>query len=113
MKVGARAAAATIYGLLAILAFGVFAVLVVVPPRPSWSLIAATPGAALLTGSLLTLGLVSAAVAFFLWRRIQVPVIALRALMLSLPILAIGWNVVAALFWVLPIFFAWRRQGTV
>jgi hypothetical protein len=112
MKAGARAAATTIYSLLAVLAFGVLAVLLVPPPTPSWSLIASTPDAALLMGSLLALGLVSAALAFVLWRRVQLPVIAVRALMLSLPVVAIGWNVVAPLFWVLPIFFAWHMENT-
>jgi len=66
----------------------------------------------MLTGSLLALGLVSVALAFLLWRRIPVPVLALRLLMLSLPIVAFGWNVIAALFWALPIIFAWRTKDT-
>src|SRR5262245_62169914 len=111
MKTSARATAAAIYGLLALLAFGVLGILLTPPPPLSASLVATTPGLGALIGTLLTLGAISAALAVVLWRRVRVPTVTLRILMLSLPVLAVGWNFVVPLFWVVPVFFAWRSQG--
>jgi hypothetical protein len=108
MKTTARATAAAIYALLGLLAFGVLAILLTPPPLPSWSLIMSTPGAALTMGSLLSLGIVSAALAAVLWRGVQLPTLVLGILALSLPVLAIGWNLIAPLFWFAPLFFVWR-----
>jgi len=110
MKTGARAIAAILYALLGLLALGALAILLVPAPR-SWSVIVSTPGAALTMGVLLSLGVVSAVLAFVLWRAGRLPVVALRILALSLPVVAVGWNFVAPLFWVVPLLFVWRADA--
>ncbi len=108
MKATARGTAAVLYALLSVLALGVLAILFL--PPPSLSLIAQTPGAALTLGTLLSLGLVSAALGALLWRAAQLPVLALRILALSLPVVAIGWNLVAPVLWMVPLLFVWRAS---
>jgi hypothetical protein len=105
MKATARA---TLYALLAIFALGVLAILLL--PPPSLATITETPGAALTMGALLSLAIASAALAAVLWRAIPFPTVALRILALSLPVVAVAWNFVAAMFWVAPLFLVWRAR---
>src|SRR5882724_2961577 len=111
MKTTARATAAILYASLGLLALGVLAILLAPPPSPSWSLITSTPGAVLTMGTLLSLGVVSAALAALLWSGVRIPLLALRILALSLPVAAVGWNFIAPLFWVVPLFFVWRARA--
>jgi hypothetical protein len=106
MNATARATAAALYALLAVLALGVLAILLV--PLPPLSVVAQTPGAALTMGALLSLFIASATLGIVLWRGIRFPVVALRTLALSLPVVAIAWNFFAPMFWVVPLFFIWR-----
>jgi hypothetical protein len=61
-------------------------------------------------GALLSLFIASGTLGIVLWRGIRFPVVALRTLALSLPVVAIAWNVVAPMFWVVPLFFIWRAR---
>jgi hypothetical protein len=111
MKVTDRTAAITLYLLLALFALGALALFLTAPPEKSWSLITATPGATLLVSTLSALGVVSFGIAALLLRRPPRSALALKILALSLPVVAFGWNLVAPVFWLLPVFFVWRSAS--
>jgi hypothetical protein len=112
MRAGYGTTAAALYALLALLALGALLLFLMPPPQVSWSLITSTPGLALLVGTVSSLGIVSAALAAALLRPMKFSATALRTLALALPAVALGWNVLAPLFWLVPVFFVWRATAT-
>lgn len=110
MPATAQATAAALYALLAVLAIAVLAILLT--PVPSWTALSSTPGAALTTGALISLAVVSATLGIILWRGIRVPVAVVTTLALSLPVIAVAWNLIAPLLWAAPLFFVWKSSKT-
>ena len=108
-----RLAAAVLYAMLTVLAFGVFSIFLSPFSATSWSTIVTVQGALSLVAILASLGVLSFVVASILVRqrsspnRLSVLVLAIAGF---LPILAFGWSVIAALIWLLPLFFAWRAS---
>ena len=114
MKIANPMAAGILYLMLAAFALAVLALFLPPSRSLSWSLLASTPEALVLAVTLVVLALISVALgSVFLWRRprTSVEVRAVRTAAVALPIIALGWNVLAPLFWLLPLVFAWRAAG--
>jgi len=109
-----RVTAGILYLLLAAFALAVLIIMLMPPPPVSWALLVSVPEMLFLLVTLASLTLLSVAMALvFLRRRPQVYLRGrtLRVLVLALPILALSWNWVASVFWLLPVLFAWRAAG--
>ena len=107
-----RVTVAVLYVMLGGFAFAVLGLLV---PWPfSWAVLSAVPGAKAFLIVLSCLGLGSIGLAlFFLVRRHptgKLPRLPLMAAGVALPVLALGWNFLAPLFWIPPLFFVWRAS---
>lgn len=104
-------AAGILYLILAGFALAVLMILLLTPPRKSWDILVSVPEALFLLITLASLALGSVATALIFFRRrpqVHLRGRVLKALVLALPILALSWGPVASVFWLLPVFFAWR-----
>jgi hypothetical protein len=92
-----------------------FAALGLLLPWPfSWDALSAVPGAKAFVIVLSCLGVVSIGLALiFLVRRhptAKLPLLPLIVAGVALPVVALGWNFLAPLFWIPPLFFVWRAS---
>jgi hypothetical protein len=108
MRMKKRTIAAMLYAVLGFLAFAVLAIFVA--PEAPLPVVASNAGAMLLIGVLASLGAGSVAMIGLLLRGAALPVLVIRLVAVSLPIVAVGWNVVASVFWLLPLYFVWRSE---
>ena len=114
MKTANEVTAGVLYLMLAAFALAVLGLLLSPPPPFSWSLLVSTPDALVLSVTLVSLALISRALATILlwWRpKTSLGVRTLKITALALPIIAFGWNVLAPLFWLVPLAFTWRVAG--
>jgi len=91
----------------------VLAMFLMPPPTPSWSLLTSVPGVPLLIAVVASLGVISLCMsALFFWPRSRLKALdrSLKIVAYALPVLALGWNLLAPVFWLLPVFFVWRAQ---
>ena len=108
-----RVTAGILYLMLA--AFALAVLIIMLMPPLSWALLVSVPEMLFLLVTLASLTLLSVAMALVFLRR--TPQVYLRGrplkvLVLALPILALSWNWVASVFWLLPVLFAWRAAGS-
>ena len=111
-----RLVAATLYAMLTVLAVGGLFILLSPLSGMSWSTIVAVQGAMMLVTILASLGVLSFALAIVLLRQRSLPHrvgVLLQAIAGALPILAFGWNVMAAVIWLVPLLFIWRASRAV
>ena len=97
--------------MLALFAVAILIIMLLPPPPVSWTLLVSVPEMLFLLVTLASLAAVSLGVALVFLRRGRQAYLrgpALKILVLALPVLALSWNLVAPLFWLLPAFFAWR-----
>ena len=114
MQVPDRVGAGIIYLMLATFALAVITILVLPPPPFSWDVLVSVPKMLFLLVTLASLTLISAAMALLFFRGEPKGFLRgrkLQALILVLPILALSWGPEAFVYWLLPVFFAWRAAG--
>jgi hypothetical protein len=94
--------------------FALAALGLLLPSPFSWDALSAVPGAKAFFIVLSCLGVVSIGLALiFLVRRdptAKLPHLPLIVVGVALPVLALGWNFLAPLFWIPPLFFVWRAS---
>jgi hypothetical protein len=109
-----RVTAGVLYLILAGFALAVLMILLLTPPPKSWEILVSVPEALFLLVTLASLALGSVAMALIFFRRrpqVYLRGRVLKALVLALPILALSWAPAASVFWLLPVFFAWRAAN--
>jgi hypothetical protein len=94
--------------------FALAALALFVPWPFSWEVLSSVPDAKVLAAVLSGLGVASVALALvFLTRRhpiSKLPNWPSLTVGVALPLLALGWNYLAPLFWILPLIFVWRAS---
>jgi hypothetical protein len=108
-------AAGILYMMLAMFALAVLVIMLMPPPPLSWALLVSVPEMLFLVTTLASLTLVSVAMALVFFRRKPQAYLngrPLQVIVLALPLLALSWNWIASLFWILPVFFALRAASS-
>ena len=106
-----RFAAVILYAMLGGFALIVLAFFVPSPTVTAWAAFRSTPGASVLALVLISLALGSLGMAVLSLRPHKAPKaspLLLKVVAVALPIAALGWNMIAPLFWLMPVFFVWR-----